>query len=113
LDGEFDVKGTQRAEVGDAQDKQRTVSGNGAKRLQQPRFLRRMSRLRLDVTLGHALVAPPHKEQPEQREKRGGKDIAKLIVALNQVHYRDKTDGTEQQAKRGAALTPGGQRGAL
>ncbi len=41
------------------------------------------------------------------------KIYAKLIVTLNQVHYRDKTDGTvvtEQQAKRGAALTPGGQR---
>ena len=38
LNGEFDVKGAQRAQVRDAQDKQRAVSGDGAKRLQQPRF---------------------------------------------------------------------------
>ena len=33
LDGELDVKGTQRAQVCNAQDKQRTVPGDGAKRL--------------------------------------------------------------------------------
>ncbi len=113
LNGELNVKGAQRAQVSDAQDKQRTVPGDGAKRLQQPRFLRRVSRLRLDVTLGNALIAPPHKEQPEQREEGGGKDVAKLVVTLNQVHHRDKAHRTEQQAERGAALTPGRQRGAL
>ncbi|KAI3490447.1 hypothetical protein L1887_45279 [Cichorium endivia] len=113
LDGKLDVKGTQRAQVGDAQDKQRTVPGDGAKRLQQPRLLRRICRLRLDVTFGHALIAPPHKEQAEQREEGRGKDIAKLVVALDQVHHRHKAHGTEQQAQRSAALAPGGQRGAL
>ncbi|MNE47354.1 hypothetical protein D3C80_1417570 [compost metagenome] len=73
----------------------------------------RVRRLCLHVAFFHAAIAPPHKEQPEQREEGRGKDIPELVVPIDQVHHRNKPHGTEQQTQRRAALSPCSKRGAL
>ncbi|CCJ90549.1 hypothetical protein BN132_2477 [Cronobacter turicensis 564] len=65
------------------------------------------------IPLARARVAPPHKEQAEERKQRGGEDITQLRITVDEIHHRHKPDGTEQQPERRAALTPRGKRGAL
>lgn len=111
LNGQLDIKGGQRAQIGNAEHQQRRITKNRAEGLQYAGFMR--VRYGFDIPFFHPAKAPPHAEQPADRKNDCCNQITQRRGTGKQRLNGHKTYGTKKKANGSAALSPCGELGPL